>query len=143
MRLQKLKFEHLQQMAEIEKEAFKAPWSVNMFIPELASEDAVYLVGTEDEEVVCYGGFHKIFDEGHIMNIAVKDNHRKQGLGRELINALIARAKLLGINRMTLEVSEKNIAAINLYSSFGFENCGIRKNYYADGSNAFIMWKNL
>ncbi|HKL94496.1 MAG TPA: ribosomal protein S18-alanine N-acetyltransferase [Clostridia bacterium] len=143
MRFERLKFEHLAQMAEIEKEAFDKPWTVNMFIPELASDDAHYLVGVESDEVVCYGGFHKIFDEGHIMNIAVKKEYRGQGLGRQLVSAMIARAKLLGINNVTLEVSAENPVALKLYDEYGFKSYGLRPKYYENGSDAVIMWKEI
>lgn len=138
-----MEFGHLKQIAEIEKEAFSAPWTVNMFIPELASDDAVYIVGEEEGEVVCYGGFHKVLDEGHIMNIAVKKEYRNQGLGKTLLSALIARAKLHGLSRMTLEVGVNNAAAIGLYQSFGFKPEGVRPRYYPDGEDAIIMWKEL
>lgn len=144
MRLERLKFEHLEQMAQIEREAFDMPWSVNMFIPEVATADSHYLVGVEGEnEVVCYGGFHKVFDEGHIMNIAVKKEWRGKGFSRQLMNALIARAKLIGIDKMTLEVSSVNEIAQKLYYSYGFKEAGLRKGYYADGSDAIIMWTDI
>ena len=143
MRFVKLAYEHLHQIAEIEKEAFSAPWSVNMFIPELASDDAVYLVGEEDGEVVCYGGFHKVLDEGHIMNLAVKERYRGRGLGKTLLSALIARAKLLGVLRMTLEVGVNNRFAIKLYADLGFKPDGMRPNYYPDGEDAVIMWLDI
>ena len=81
MRFEPLRFEHLRQMAEIEKEAFDMPWTENMFIPELNCADATYLVGTRGDEVVCYGGFHTVLDEAHITNIAVKSTQRGRGIG--------------------------------------------------------------
>lgn len=143
MRFERLNFEHLDQMAEIEKEAFDKPWTVNMFIPELASDNAHYLVGLEGREVICYGGFHKVMDEGHIMNIAVKKNFRGQGLGKQLISAMIARAKLLGITNLTLEVSVENPVALHFYGQYGFKSYGLRPNYYENGSDAVIMWKEI
>ncbi len=143
MKFQRLKFEHLPQMVEIEKEAFSSPWTINMFIPELASENSVYLVGIIDDEVVCYGGFKKILDEGHIMNIAVKTKHRNLGYGKQLLSALFNWARLLMIKSLTLEVRVNNQAAIKLYTSFGFKNAGLRKNYYPDNTDAVIMWAEL
>ena len=52
MRFEPLRYEHLRQMAEIEKEAFDMPWTESMFIPEVNSENATYIVGTRGEEVV-------------------------------------------------------------------------------------------
>ncbi len=143
MKFEKLKFEHLSQMAEIESEAFASPWTINMFIPELASEYAHYIVGVVDDKVVCYGGFHQSFDEAHIMNIAVKKEFRGCGYGKLLLSHMIAKAKLLGIDKATLEVSVNNVVAFSLYEQYGFATAGIRKNYYSDGSDAIIMWADL
>lgn len=138
-----LRYEHLKQMAAIEPEAFSAPWTERMFIPEVESDGAFYKVGVNGSEVICYGGFHKIFDEAHITNIAVKKEYRGKGYGKLLLSELISLAKLNGVNSMTLEVSVNNHRARNLYESFGFVPSGIRKKYYPDGADAIIMWKNL
>lgn len=143
MRFEPLRYEHLSQMAQIEREAFDQPWSVNMFIPEVEDENAHYIVGTRGEEVVCYGGFHKVLDEAHITNIAVKDTQRGRGIGRFLLGQLIDLAKRLDINYMTLEVKDSNIPAIKLYESYGFKVEGVRKRYYNNLHDALIMWLAL
>ena len=104
MRFEPLRYEHLRQMAEIEKEAFDMPWTESMFIPEVNSENATYIVGTRGEEVVCYGGFHTVLDEAHITNIAVKSSDRGRGIGRFLLATLIAKAREKGARYITLEV---------------------------------------
>ncbi len=143
MKFVRLEFKHLEQMVEIEREAFDMPWTMAMFIPELEAPYAHYVVGVRGEdEVVCYGGFHKIFDEAHITNIAVKNTERGKGIGKFLLSELIARAKDMGITKMTLEVRDGNVPAIKLYESFGFKVEGVRKRYYGD-SDALIMWLNL
>lgn len=143
MRFEPLKYEHLRQMAEIEREAFDTPWTENMFIPEVESKDAVYLVGTRGDEVVCYGGFHKVLDEAHITNIAVKSTQRGRGVGKMLMSALIERAKLSGVRYITLEVKDSNTAAIAMYLGFGFRVEGLRKKYYANKYDALIMWLDV
>ena len=125
MRFEPLRYEHLRQMAEIEKEAFDMPWTENMFIPEVNSENATYIVGTRGEEVVCYGGFHSVLDEAHITNIAVKKSERGKGIGRFLLATLIGKARDKGAASISLEVKTTNVAAISLYESFGFKNLGI------------------
>lgn len=130
-------------MAEIEREAFETPWTENMFIPEVEDPNAYYVVGVRGEEVVCYGGFHKVLDEAHITNIAVKSTERGKGIGRFLMSELIARAKMAGVNRMTLEVRDGNVPAIRLYESFGFKVEGVRKKYYDNKFDALIMWLTI
>ncbi len=140
MKFEKLRFEHLKQMAQIEREAFSTPWTETMFIPEIEDENAHYLVGTRQDEVVCYGGYHLIFDEAHITNIAVKSTERGKGLGKFLLSALIEDAKKAGANSMTLEVKHSNEVAIKMYESFGFTVEGIRKRYYNNVDDAYVMW---
>ncbi len=136
-----LKFEHLEQMAEIEREAFDTPWTVNMFIPEVTAEGATYLVGTRDGEVLCYGGFHFVVDEAHITNIAVKQTERGRGLGKMLLATLLDKAKEKGAKKVSLEVKITNYRAVDLYKNFGFEIVGIRKKYYNNKYDAILMTK--
>lgn len=143
MRFEPLRYEHLRQMAEIEKEAFDMPWTANMFIPEVNSANAIYVVGTRGEEVICYGGFHTVLDEAHITNIAVKSTSRGKGIGRFLFATLLAKAKEAGAKLVTLEVKTTNTAAISLYESFGFKVAGVRKRYYNNLYDAYVMWLDL
>lgn len=143
MRFEPLRYEHLRQMAEIEKEAFDMPWTENMFIPELSCADATYLVGTRGNEVVCYGGFHSVLDEAHITNIAVRNTDRGRGIGKFLMSALIAKAREKGAKHITLEVKSTNIPAIRMYEGFGFRVEGVRKRYYNNMFDALVMWLDL
>ena len=140
MRFEPLRYEHLRQMAEIEKEAFDMPWTENMFIPELNCADATYLVGTRGNEVVCYGGFHSVLDEAHITNIAVRNTDRGRGIGKFLMSALIAKAREKGAKHITLEVKSTNIPAIRMYEGFGLRVEGVRKRYYNNMFDALVMW---
>ncbi len=143
MRFDRLEFKHLSQMAAIEREAFEMPWTESMFIPEVEDPSAYYVVGVRGEEVICYGGFHKVLDEAHITNIAVKSTERGKGIGKFLMSELIARAKMADITRMTLEVRDNNIPAIKLYENFGFKVEGVRKKYYDNKYDALIMWLTI
>lgn len=143
MKFEPLRYEHLRQMAQIEQEAFDQPWSERMFIPEVEDENAYYLVGVRGDEVICYGGFHKVLDEAHITNIAVRADSRGRGIGTLLMSELISRARMLGVKYMTLEVRNNNENAIKLYKSFGFTVEGIRKRYYNNVHDALIMWATL
>jgi len=134
----------LDEIAEMEKMCFSLPWTRTMFEDELFNPDAYYLVAETDGKTVGYIGFWKILDEGHITNIAVHPDFRRRGYGRELIAAMIGKAKELGITAVTLEVRISNKTAISLYESFGFLAAGVRKKYYSDNDeDALIMWLEL
>ena len=135
----------LDQIMKIELESFTTPWSKESFKLEITGNKlAKYIIVEIDGQVVGYGGIWLILDEGHITNIAVGSDYRGLGVGNKIIEALILYCKENEIRNMTLEVRESNIVAQNLYKKYGFLDCGIRPNYYADDhEDAVIMWKTI
>lgn len=136
--------EDIDQVYEIECESFSEPWSKNALYSEVMNPNATYLVIIKNKEIVAYAGLRKIFDEGHITNIAVKIANRGQGLGKLLTEKLIEEGNTIGIKKYTLEVRESNINAIKMYRKIGFKEAGIRKDFYEKPKeNAFIMWYSV
>ena len=85
-----------------------------------------------------------VVNEGHIINVAVKEEKRRKGVGALLIKKLIEIALEKEMIGLTLEVRISNTAGQRLYHKFGFKAEGIRRKYYADtGEDAIIMWKYL
>ena len=137
--------EDIPQIARIEKMVFPSPWSEAAFRSELNDNAmAAYLVLTEEarsKEVLAYGGLWKIFDEGHITNIAVRPQDQGKKLGKMILHAMIQWAWANELSHVTLEVRINNEKAINMYKKAGFEDAGIRPGYYDDGGeDAIIMW---
>lgn len=129
------------EVLKIEKECFATPWSENAFNMELKNKLAKYVVARVDGEIIGYGGLWMIIDEGHITNIAVKEEFRGSGAGSEILKHLIDTCKENGISSMTLEVRRGNEPAKALYKKYGFLEAGIRPKYYADDNeDALIMW---
>ncbi|WFA08717.1 ribosomal protein S18-alanine N-acetyltransferase [Tissierella sp. Yu-01] len=143
--LREMELEDLDQIMEIENEAFTTPWSRNAFTMEITDNLlAKYIIAEVDGKVAGYAGIWLIIDEGHITNIAVKKEYQGQGIGKYLIMGLIDYCKKQSIINMTLEVRKSNTIAQNLYKKYGFIDCGIRPNYYADDhEDAVIMWKTI
>ena len=85
-------------------------------------------------------GIWRMLNEAHIVSIAVKSEFRGCGLGELLIIGAIEQAMAMEIDVMTLEVRFSNLVAQNLYSKYGFNKVGVRKNYYSnDREDAVIM----
>lgn len=136
--------EHLEAVHEIDKSAFKNPWSLKDLSKEInENKHAIYKVAvTETGLVAGYAGLWHIINEGHITNIAVAAPYRRKGIADKLVEAIIASANKLEMIGLTLEVRVSNAAAISLYKKHGFKEEGIRKRYYSDnGEDAIIMWK--
>ena len=133
-------FEDVKTVAQIEKECFSLPWSEASFEDSLAREDTVFLV-CEDQEVVGYIGMYLSFEEGEITNVAVTPSYRQRGCGNLLIQAIKEEAKARAAESVILEVRVSNVPAISLYKKHGFEEIGIRKNFYEHPSEDAIIMK--
>lgn len=118
---------HIAAVAELEKQNFSEPWSENSVRGELDNRLALWLVALENGEVVGYVGSQTVLGEADMMNIAVSHTHRRRGIARMLVAALIG---ALDAHMLTLEVRASNAGAIALYNSQGFTQVGRRKNYY-------------
>jgi ribosomal-protein-alanine N-acetyltransferase len=84
-----------------------------------------------------------VVDELHITAVAVHPDHRRQGLGRCVLNSLFATARTAGAELATLEVSRSNTPARWLYASLGFTEVAVRRSYYRNGEDALIHLKKL
>ena len=92
------------------------------------------------EHIVGMAGFWLMVGEVHITTIAVRETYREQGIGAILLIAIMDMAIQLNAHMVTLEVRISNTQAQSLYTSYGFRQTGVRKNYYSDnGEDAYIM----
>ena len=105
------------------------------------NKNTTYIVAKENNEVVGFAGISVCLDEATLNNIVVKKSCRGRGLGGELLESLIDICSDLNIKTFTLEVNTTNEHAIHLYEKFGFKNLGIRKKYYNNTQDAYIMTK--
>ena len=136
---------HAKAIHALERECFSDPWSIRSLKYEISHPHSVCLVAVNENRMILgHITMRQIFDEGHIYNVAVAENARRQGIGRKLIEAVIYEAGILGISSLTLEVRSKNHAAISLYEKLGFAACGHRKNYYRKPTDdaLVMMWKS-
>lgn len=132
----------LPQVAEIEKQNFSIPWSLESFRESMMLEHTIYLVAEEKEIVTGYCGMYRVFNEGEIVNVAVDSKYRRRGVAKELLEQLLKESEALNVDNFFLEVRESNEAAINLYKKLGFTEAGIRRDFYEKPrENAIFMWK--
>ena len=133
----------IDELVEIEQECFPTPWSRSAFLTEIRDNKlAKYFVAELDGKVVGYGGMWLILNEGHITNIAVREDYRGLGIGNKILESLIYYCASKNIQNMTLEVRKSNIVAQNLYKKYKFVEYGLRPRYYSDNhEDALIMWR--
>lgn len=99
---------------------------------------------TETGRLVAYGGISLAADEAEILNIAVHPDFRHLGIGSRLMRHLMHAAHERGAASLYLEVRASNVAAHALYRSLGFDEIGVRKNYYkSPREDAVLMARSL
>jgi ribosomal-protein-alanine N-acetyltransferase len=135
----------LARVMEIERLAFRSPWTAGLFLHELKlAFSRIEVVRPRPEEPIAgYVCWWKVADEVHILNLAVHPNSRRMGLGRALVERVVCDATASNAGMIGLEVRPGNEAALGLYGALGFEVAGRRVNYYGTGEDAIIMDRTL
>lgn len=137
-----MNLDHVPAVASLEALCFADPWSENSVASELNNPLSLWLVALEDETVVGYIGSQTVMGETDMMNVAVHPDHRRCGIARALIDALVQALKERESHSLTLEVRASNAPAIALYESLGFREAGRRRNYYRNPrEDALILRK--
>lgn len=115
----------------IEQGVFTDPWSGREFRDCVVS-DAVFLVAVAagGEGVAGYVVAHDAAGEGEILNLAVAPARHRRGVGRALVERVLAVLAARGVSEVFLEVRESNAAAQALYGALGFREVGRRARYY-------------
>ncbi|WP_155351737.1 ribosomal protein S18-alanine N-acetyltransferase [Acrocarpospora pleiomorpha] len=120
-------------------------WTEGMLRGELADQPRTrhYLVAEVDGRIVGYAGLAVAADQADVQTIAVYAEHRRAGIGSQLLTALLAEATRRGATKIFLEVRADNPPAQTMYTTFGFEAYGVRRAYYDDGTDAITMMREL
>ena len=142
MIIKKMTQEHLCGVMEVEHNSFTHPWSENGFVDEIEKESSFCYVALQNDTVVGFAVLETVLDEGNLLDIAVDEKYRRQGVARKLLKELFKVADEKKLSFITLEVRESSTPAISLYEAHGFERVGVRKNYYSKPTeNAVLMTK--
>jgi ribosomal-protein-alanine N-acetyltransferase len=133
---------HLRSVLRIESQVYPRPWSLGLFMSELALRSTrAYYVARVDGEVVGYGGLMVVADDGHVTTLAVHPEWQRRTIGTRLLLALAGEALRRGATSLTLEVRMSNGPAQHLYRRFGFAPAGVRRGYYVEtNEDALVMW---
>lgn len=116
---------------------------LGLFVSPEAGPEASPEASPDTAAPIAMGCQWAILDEAHITLLAVHPDFQGQGLGQTLLWGLLEAAHRRRMARATLEVRTTNQIARSLYEKFGFQQAGIRKNYYAaTGEDAAILWRS-
>lgn len=141
----------LDDVLAIEQESFSEPWTRGMFEAELQGNPFGRFLGAfRTDEVspakpllgyICYW---VVFEELRLMNLAVRQNCRRQGIASHLVRHAIEEGSTQGTTRALLEVRAGNHVGQLLYQALGFRQYGCRRSYYTNpNEDAILMQLSL
>lgn len=133
---------HTAALAALDARCFSDPWSQEGYRAELSSDTACFFVAEQGAAVLGCAGMHCVCGECYIDRVFCAPGCRRQGVAQSLVEQLAAYARERRAEFITLEVRASNAPAIALYSKFGFEPVGTRKNFYSrPQEDAVLMTK--
>jgi len=135
----------LQTVMQVEKRAYAFPWSEGIFRDCISAGYDCRLLCL-DNVIAGHAVLSVGAGEAHLLNVCVQREQQGRGLGREFVRHIIERAQGFGAHAIYLEVRPSNKKAIRLYDSLGFNQIGLRKDYYPGDPNkedALVLALNL
>ncbi len=129
LKIRPMKPTDIQAVLDIERQVYNYPWTEGIFRDCFTAGYKCWVC--EDlERVIAYSILSVAAGEAHIMNICVDPTEQNQGIGRKMIEHLIKVSRYCKAESIFLEVRPSNESAKVLYQRMGFNEIGIRKDYY-------------
>lgn len=130
----------------VENSAYEFPWTLGIFRDCLRVGYHCYVFETAAGRIIGHGIMSVAAGECHILNVCVRPDWQRQGLGGEMVEHLCELARRKGARMVLLEVRASNAVAYRVYNRLGFDEVGIRHNYYPaqrGRENAIILAREL
>lgn len=123
----------LDEVLAIEAVAYSHPWTRGNFIDSLAAGYLTWLLRDDASRCLAYCVAMPGHEELHLLNLTVAPAWQRRGHGRGMLGVLRDAALARGDHMLWLEVRQSNLPARQLYAQFGFQQVGLRRDYYPLG----------
>ena len=130
-------------VAALEGENFSRPWSYDAFFKTLSDENYIVMIAKETDALLGYCVLLCTGEEADITNVCTAPAARGMGVATMMLTALMDAGKSRGVTEFFLEVREGNVPARSLYTKLGFEEIGLRKNYYEEPKEHAVLMKYM
>ena len=126
---------------QVEQDIYEFPWTDKIFSDCIRVGYHCWLA-LQQQQIVGHAVISVTAGESHMLNLSIARKHQRKGFARQFIEFLVQEAQAKQAQTMLLEVRPSNIAAINCYNSSGFNEIGLRKNYYpaAEGREDALLF---
>jgi ribosomal-protein-alanine N-acetyltransferase len=119
----------VERVMRVEHEVYEFPWTEKIFSDCIRVGYYCWLA-LQRQNIVGHAVISVSAGESHMLNLSIAREYQRRGFGKEFIEFLIQQAQAKQAQTMLLEVRPSNTAAINCYNSAGFNEIGLRKDYY-------------
>jgi ribosomal-protein-alanine N-acetyltransferase len=124
----------------IESQCFEFPWSEGEFIDCLRQRNCIGMVAEHNDRVVGFMIYELNKTRIQVLNFAVAADHRRHGVGTQMMDKLIGKLSSQRRSRITLEVRETNLPAQIFFRACGFRAVSVLRAFYADTpEDAYLM----
>ena len=138
MNIRIAELEDINEIYSIEKKVFNDYWSLDLIKSEIIEKKYSRVTVLElKKKIIGYIFQRKIYDDNHIINLAIDIPYQHKGYGKFLLMKILEKDS--NDTNVFLEVKEANLPAVKLYIDLGFEEVDRKERYYSDGSNAIFM----
>jgi [ribosomal protein S18]-alanine N-acetyltransferase len=134
----------MREIAHIDTLSFSESWSEESYLEMNKNKSYLFLQEEIDGKLAGFILLMDVVDAIEIIRVAVHPDYRGRGIGDTLVKRALEESIKKGMENIFLEVRESNTKALKLYEKNGFEQCGVRKNYYSNPKeNGVIMIKRI
>ena len=128
-------------VAALEAENFSRPWSFDAFSKTLSDENYIVMIAKATDALLGYCVLLCTGEEADITNVCTAPEARGKGVAMDMLAVLMDVGRARGVTEFFLEVRESNVPARRLYTKLGFEEIGLRKNYYEEPKEHAVLMK--
>lgn len=129
------------QIYEIENQSFPEPWPQEEFMKVLKTKSCIGFVAEKDDNILGFMIYQCCDNSYELVNLAVGEQHRRQGIAKELVNHLLDKMVKFNKRQLQAAVSERNLNAQLFFKHLGFRASVVR-NYYNKDHDAYMFVKN-
>lgn len=125
-----MRADDLFEVQAIENDVYPYPWTRGNFLDSLYSGYECWTLRQASGMLVGYFLMMLAVDEAHLLNISVRRDRHGRGIGKTLLDQIVALARSRGMTSILLEVRPSNARALAVYQRYGFAVIGLRNGYY-------------
>ncbi len=125
-----MRAEDLEEVMAIENDLYAFPWTRGNFRDSLAAGYCTWTLRGAQGDLIAYAVVMIALEEAHLLNLSVARRHQRRGHGWRTLDWMASVARDYGARSMLLEVRPTNTSGQRLYSAYGFESIGRRRDYY-------------